>query len=73
MSNVERVKAQIRNGIYEIFGESGQLTTDGGYDVTWNPCSNPKYNDPRYRYVNIHGDGIHDSHIYDTESGRWVE
>jgi|JI10StandDraft_1071094.scaffolds.fasta_scaffold338021_2 hypothetical protein len=71
--NINRILTQIRNSIFEVMGEAGQKDLSDGIKLTWNPCSDSKYRDSKYRYVNLHGPGLHKSFIFDTEECEVVE
>jgi hypothetical protein len=72
MANITRYQAQIRNKVAESLRESGRADIGDGCTITWNPCTDSRYRDPRYVYVSIVGPDIHDSQIFDCENGRFV-
>ncbi|WP_148294300.1 hypothetical protein [Azospirillum sp. B506] len=73
MANIERLKAQFKNRVYQTLGEAGQMDVGDGCKATWNPCSNPKYPGPRYVYVSLEApDGTHQTAIYDRDNGKFV-
>lgn len=73
MANIERMIAQFKNRVAESVGDGGQMTLDGDRKVTWSWCNDKHYPSPRYKYVSVTGPDIHQSGIFDTESGRFVK
>jgi hypothetical protein len=72
MANIERTIAQIKNRVADTIGEGGQIDLDGGRRATWSWCNDKRYPSPRYKFVSITGDDIHQSGIFDTETGNFV-
>lgn len=72
MANVERLIANLKNRIAESVGEGGRSDLGDGRKVTWGWCNDKRYPSPRYKFVSVTGPDVHQSGIYDTDSGRFV-
>lgn len=76
MSNVKEDLKNLKREILRSYNSGGQTTTDEGVKITWNQCENPKYTsiDPlRFVYVNYHGNGVHQTGIWDTQENKFVD
>lgn len=72
MANIERIIAQFKNRVAQALGEGGQMDLGEGRKVTWSWCNDKRYPSPRYKFVSITGNDIHQTGIFDTQSGKFV-
>ncbi len=72
MANIQRLIAQFKNRVAENVGEAGQMDLGGGNKVTWGWCNNPKYPSSEHKFVSVTGPGVHESGIFNTKTGKFV-